>query len=77
MAVALKLDVSDTASFPAFTRAAASALAANWGRTDFDHLVNNAGYGLFKSIATVTEAEFDGLFAVHLKGPFSPRRCCR
>lgn len=69
-AVALKLDVSDTASFPAFTQAVAAALAGTWGRSDFDHLVNNAGYGLFKSIATVTEAEFDGLFAVHLKGPF-------
>jgi NAD(P)-dependent dehydrogenase (short-subunit alcohol dehydrogenase family) len=69
-AVALKLDVSDTASFPAFTQAVAASLAATWGRSDFDHLVNNAGYGLFKSIATVTEAEFDRLFAVHLKGPF-------
>ncbi|AJP73693.1 SDR family NAD(P)-dependent oxidoreductase [Sphingomonas hengshuiensis] len=69
-AVALKLDVSDTATFPVFTQAVAAALAATWGRSDFDHLVNNAGYGLFKSIATVTEAEFEGLFAVHLKGPF-------
>lgn len=69
-AVALKLDVSDTASFGAFKEEVAAALATTWGRTDFDHLVNNAGYGLFNPIATVTEAEFDGLFAVHLKGPF-------
>ena len=69
-AVALRLDVADMASFPAFKDAVAVALAAKWGRTDFDHLVNNAGYGLFNPIATVTEAEFDGLFAVHLKGPF-------
>jgi NAD(P)-dependent dehydrogenase (short-subunit alcohol dehydrogenase family) len=69
-AVALKLDVADTASFPAFKQAVAAALDTVWGRTTFDHLVNNAGYGLFKSIVTVTEAEFDGLFAVHLKGPF-------
>jgi NAD(P)-dependent dehydrogenase (short-subunit alcohol dehydrogenase family) len=69
-AVALKLDVSDAASFPAFKQAVTAALGTVWGRTTFDHLVNNAGYGLFKSIATVTEAEFDGLFAVHLKGPF-------
>lgn len=47
-----------------------AALDATWGRTDFDYLVNNAGYGLFKPIAAVTEAEFEGLFAVHLKGPF-------
>jgi NAD(P)-dependent dehydrogenase (short-subunit alcohol dehydrogenase family) len=69
-AVALKLDVADTASFPAFKDAVAAALAATWNRTDFDHLVNNAGYGLFKPITGVTEAEFDSLFAVHLRGPF-------
>jgi NAD(P)-dependent dehydrogenase (short-subunit alcohol dehydrogenase family) len=69
-AVALKLDVSDTTSFAEFKQAVVTALAQTWGRTTFDHLVNNAGYGLFKSIATVTEDEFDGLFAVHLKGPF-------
>jgi NAD(P)-dependent dehydrogenase (short-subunit alcohol dehydrogenase family) len=69
-AVALKLDVSDIAAFPAFRDAVAAALAATWDRTDFDHLVNNAGFGLFNPIATVTEAEFDSLFSVHLKGPF-------
>lgn len=68
-AIALKLDVADTASFPAFRDDVSKALAA-WGRDDFDGLVNNAGYGLFNPIATVTEQEFDGLFAVHLKGPF-------
>jgi NAD(P)-dependent dehydrogenase (short-subunit alcohol dehydrogenase family) len=33
-------------------------------------LVNNAGFGLFNPIAAVTEEQFDGLFNVHLKGPF-------
>jgi NAD(P)-dependent dehydrogenase (short-subunit alcohol dehydrogenase family) len=69
-AVALKLDVADSSSFPAFEEAVREALTATWGRSDFDYLVNNAGYGLFKPIAAVTEAEFDGLFNVHLKGPF-------
>jgi NAD(P)-dependent dehydrogenase (short-subunit alcohol dehydrogenase family) len=69
-AVALKLDVADSSSFPAFADDVRTALKANWDRADFDHLVNNAGFGLFKPIATVTEAEFDGLFNVHLKGPF-------
>lgn len=69
-AVALKLNVADTASFPAFRNEVVTTIAANWGRTDFDHLVNNAGYGLFNPIASVTQDEFDGLFAVHLKGPF-------
>ena len=69
-AVALKLDVANVASFGAFRDTVAEALASTWGRGDFDHLVNNAGYGLYNPIATVTEAEFDGLFNVHLKGPF-------
>jgi len=69
-AVALKLDVSNTKAFPAFKDAVLAALSATWGRTNFDHLVNNAGFGLFNPISSVTEVEFDGLFAVHLKGPF-------
>ena len=70
MAVAVKLDVADTRSFPAFVEEVRTVLQTTWEQTEFEYLVNNAGYGLFKSIATVTEAEFDGLFDVHLKGPF-------
>jgi NAD(P)-dependent dehydrogenase (short-subunit alcohol dehydrogenase family) len=69
-AVALKLDVADSSSFPAFGDAVRAALRATWDRAGFDYLVNNAGYGSFTPIATVTEAEFDGLYNVHLKGPF-------
>ena len=69
-AVTLRLDVSDTKSFPAFRDAVASALPASFGRVDFDFLINNAGYGLYHPIATVTEEQFEGLFDVHLKGPF-------
>ena len=32
--------------------------------------MNNAGYGLYSPIEKVTEAQFDGLMDVHLKGPF-------
>lgn len=69
-AVALELDVSSTAEFPAFRDAVRQALATTWNANTFDFLVNNAGYGLYNPIATVTEGEFDGLFRVHLKGPF-------
>jgi NAD(P)-dependent dehydrogenase (short-subunit alcohol dehydrogenase family) len=69
-AVALELDVAKVATFAGFAKAVATALASTWGRDRFDALVNNAGYGLFNRIATVTEAEFDGLLNVHLKGPF-------
>jgi len=69
-AVALALDVAQVASLAGFRDALASALQATWSRTTFDALVNNAGFGAFNPIETVTEAEFDGLLNVHLKGPF-------
>lgn len=68
--VALPLDVSDSVAFPIFREAVSAALEANWGLSNFNYLVNNAGYGLYNPIATVTEEQFDGLFRVHLKGPF-------
>ncbi|ANB35163.1 NAD(P)-dependent dehydrogenase (short-subunit alcohol dehydrogenase family) [Rhodovulum sulfidophilum] len=69
-AVALPLDVADTASFPAFVESLRSELRKIWGRDGFDHLVNNAGHGEFALIEETTEAQFDGLFAVHVKGVF-------
>ncbi|WP_197380608.1 SDR family NAD(P)-dependent oxidoreductase [Mycolicibacterium mengxianglii] len=69
-AVALQLDVADSASFLAFGTHVSSTLQTIWCRTEFDYLINSAGYGLYNTIATVTEAQFDGLFNVHLKGPF-------
>lgn len=69
-AVALPLDVAKVASFAGFRDKVASALATTWDRDRFDALVNNAGYGQFNAIEAVTEAEFDGLLGVHLKGPF-------
>src|SRR6201999_3543213 len=46
------------------------ALRANWRRTSFDHLVNNAGHGDFAAIAETTEVQFDKLVDVHFKGVF-------
>lgn len=69
-AVALPLDVADVASFPAFRQAVARAMRSEWGTDRLGGLVNNAGYGLYGPIETVTEAQFDGLMNVHLKGPF-------
>ncbi|MGO7815412.1 SDR family NAD(P)-dependent oxidoreductase, partial [Rhizobium ruizarguesonis] len=36
----------------------------------FDFLVNNAGFGMFNLMETVTTGHFDALMNVHLKGPF-------
>lgn len=69
-AVALKLDVADVSSFGAFRSAVNTVLQEVWGTTVLAGLVNNAGYGLFNPLESVTEAQFDGLFNVHLKGPF-------
>lgn len=69
-AVALPLDVSQSASFDAFAAQVKQALAATWQRERFDHLVNNAGIGVHASVAETTEAQFDTLVAIHLKGPF-------
>ncbi len=69
-AVALALDVTRSETFAAFRDAVREQLARVWDRTSFDGLLNNAGFGAYHPIATVTEADFDGLFAVHLRGPF-------
>ncbi len=69
-AVALALDVGDSASFPAFAQAVGEQLRAAWGRERFDALLHNAGFGVHAAFADTTEAQFDELMRVHLKGPF-------
>lgn len=69
-AVALQLDVSQSASFSAFGDAVREALAVTWYTDRVDALVNNAGYGLFRLMVEVDEDAFDALYRVHLKGPF-------
>ncbi len=69
-AVALQLDVGDSRSFAAFTEQLRAALAQNWQRERFDFLVNNAGVGINAPIAQTTEAQFDTLVNIHLKGVF-------
>lgn len=69
-AVALKLDVANVGSFEAFRNTVLMTLQERWGIGSLSGLVNNAGYGLFNPLHSVSEAQFDGLFNVHLKGPF-------
>lgn len=68
-ALALQLDVGDTGRFAAFAVQVKEALQG-WGASALNGLVNNAGFGLFNPIESVTEEQFDSLFNVHLKGPF-------
>ncbi|HYP98934.1 MAG TPA: SDR family oxidoreductase [Polyangiaceae bacterium] len=69
-AVALPLDVADSSSFAAFAESLQSALGRSWQRRNFDFLVNNAGMGVHANFADTSEAQFDELMKVHLKGPF-------
>lgn len=69
-AVALQLDVGDSRSFAAFAERVKAELGSRWGRERFDFLVNNAGMGVHATFAETTEAQFDQLFNVHLKGTF-------
>ena len=68
-ASALQLDTGHTAAFAGFAERVRG-LLATWGAERLDYLVNNAGTSHHAGIADVTEADFDALFAVHVKGVF-------
>ncbi|UUY08537.1 SDR family oxidoreductase [Pseudomonas sp. J452] len=69
-AVALPLDVSNSASFSAFAEQVRAALATTWQRDSFDALLNNAGIGIHASFAETSEEQFDQLMNIQLKGTF-------
>ncbi len=69
-AVALQLNVGDTASFTAFRGSVKETLYRTWNRDTFDFLVNNAGIGIYAPFAETTEEQFDQLVTIHFKGTF-------
>lgn len=69
-AVALKLDTEKTDTFTHFVSDLKSALQQYWQTDKINFLVNNAGIGLHASFAETTEAQFDQLMNIHLKGVF-------
>lgn len=69
-AAALQLDVGHSSEFPAFAAALKAQLATLWQRERFDFLINNAGIGATALVADTSEAQFDELMRIHLKGPF-------
>lgn len=68
-AAMLALDITETASYEAFSSAVTHTLKAEFGRERFDFLVNNAGNGLFANFTDATEEQFSSLIATHLRGP--------
>lgn len=69
-AVALQLDVGMVATFPDFIARLEAALQSRWQRCTVDYLLNNAGIGIHADFAETTEAQFDQLLNIHLKGVF-------
>ncbi|MEJ8640491.1 SDR family oxidoreductase [Streptomyces sp. MS1.HAVA.3] len=69
-AVALHLDLGDSAGFDGFRDSVADTLRTTWNRDTFDHLVNNAGIAQTSLIEDTTEEHFDRLMRVLLKGPY-------
>jgi len=67
---ALPLDVANTANFVDFAIGLREVLAQHWKRERFNFLVNNAGIGIHANFADTTEAQFDQLVNIHLKGVF-------
>lgn len=69
-AAALQLDTGEATSFAGFAQRLRELLEVQWQRTTLDFLVNNAGVGIHAPIATTTEAQFDTLYNIHVKGVF-------
>lgn len=69
-AVALQLDMEQIGRYAEFAGAVQEALRSQWQREQFDFLVNNAGSGVHASFADTTEAQFDQMVNIHLKGVF-------
>jgi NAD(P)-dependent dehydrogenase (short-subunit alcohol dehydrogenase family) len=68
--VALQLDTSIMASFPAFVEAVTQQLQQHWNRSVFNFLINNAGIDASSPFAETTEEDFDNLLNVHFKGVY-------
>lgn len=69
-AAALRLDMSDIASLPAFVESVQHTLHSHWGTDKLDFLVNNAGMGATVAFEQVTESLFDEFMLVHFKGVY-------
>jgi NAD(P)-dependent dehydrogenase (short-subunit alcohol dehydrogenase family) len=69
-AVMLPFDAADTAGFGGFAGSVSAALRDEFGRENFDFLINNAGLGINAPFAETTEEQFDELVQIQLKAPF-------
>ncbi|WP_335964385.1 SDR family oxidoreductase [Galbibacter sp. PAP.153] len=69
-AIAYQLDTSKTGTFQTFINQVTGHLKENTGSPNFDFLINNAGTALYAPFTETTEAQFDDMLNIHLKGVF-------
>jgi NAD(P)-dependent dehydrogenase (short-subunit alcohol dehydrogenase family) len=69
-AAVLQLNTATTSSFDNFVTSFTTILKDSFQATQFNFLINNAGIGLHANFAETTEAQFDEIMNIHLKGPF-------
>ncbi len=69
-AIAIQLDSSSVKTFDSFVAQVKQSLQDKWQIEHFDFLINNAGTGAYASFSDTTEADFDHLMNIHLKGVF-------
>ncbi|WP_374961724.1 SDR family NAD(P)-dependent oxidoreductase [Spongiibacter tropicus] len=69
-AAALQLDVGVVGSFGDFLVELKALLGREFGGEHLDALINNGGMGVHVAFAQTSEAQFDALMNVHLKGVF-------
>ena len=69
-AFAVQLDTRDVAAFDNFSGQLSAILEREFGRSDVDYLLNNAGTGLHNSLENNTYDELEDMLAIHVKGPF-------
>ncbi len=68
-AAGFRLNTGDIQAFDGFVAEVRKTLQS-WGRDRFDYLVNNAGNSLHAAFNETTEAQFDEIFNVHVKGVY-------
>jgi NAD(P)-dependent dehydrogenase (short-subunit alcohol dehydrogenase family) len=68
-AAGFRLEAGDIRAFDGFVAEVRKTLQS-WGRERFDYLVNNAGNSLHANFPETTEAQFDEVFNVHVKGVY-------
>jgi NAD(P)-dependent dehydrogenase (short-subunit alcohol dehydrogenase family) len=69
VAAAIRLDVTEPESFPAFGEELRGRLVDRWGRDQFDILINNAGFDALTPFGQADATAMDALYAVHVRGP--------